>query len=378
MRRIAGLAVLAGAAALSLLYWRQAQTTPFIVSGFLEADVVRVGSRVGGRVAETCVAEGQQVPTGTVLFRIAPFDLQQRQAQAQAELAAHQADLSRLHAGFRTEEVEQALGKRDRAAAELDKLRRGPRPQEIEVARQELAIAQANLALARSEHERLTRLRAENQAAATEIDRGSRDLATAEASAAIAAQKLALLEEGTRVEDIAEAKAALAEAQSNLTLLERGFRPEDIAQAQAEVDAAQARAAAIEVQLRELDVLSPCDCVVEAIDLHAGDLVGQNAPAVSLLDPANLWVRTYVPEARLGQVGLAQRVAVRVDNFPDDRFIGEITFIAREAEFTPRNIQTPEERSKQVFRIKVTLRNGIDRLRVGMSADVHFDEAVDS
>jgi multidrug resistance efflux pump len=115
--------------------------------------------------------------------------------------------------------------------------------------------------------------------------------------------------------------------------------------------------------------------VVEAIDLHPGDLVAPNAPAVALLDVSHLWVRAYVPESRLGEVRLGQKVPVRVDSFPGRRFSGRLTFIAQEAEFTPRNVQTPEERSKQVFRIKVELDAGRDRLRAGMAADVLLSEA---
>ena len=128
--------------------------------------------------------------------------------------------------------------------------------------------------------------------------------------------------------------------------------------------------------MNELTVTAPTHCVVEAIDLRPGDLVAANAPSVSLVDTARLWVRSYVPEARLGEVRLGELVPVRVDSFPKERFAGRITYIAQQAEFTPRNIQTPEERSKQVFRVKVTLEGpGKERLRVGMVADVLFGEA---
>jgi multidrug resistance efflux pump len=127
--------------------------------------------------------------------------------------------------------------------------------------------------------------------------------------------------------------------------------------------------------MKELTVVSPCDCVVESIDLRPGDLVARDAPSVALLDLSRLWVRAYVPESRLGQVKNEHKVFVEVDSFPDERFAGHVSFISREGEFTPKNIQTPEERSKQVFRIKVLLDEGMDRLRIGMAADVLLDEA---
>ncbi len=376
MRKVVVIAIVTAGVLVGWLYWRQTRPVPLIVSGFLEADQIRVGSRVGGRVAEVLVQEGQEVRVGEPLFRIDPFDLNEQLAEAQAQLAGYRADLARLQAGFRKEEIEQARARRGQAAAALDKAVAGPRPQEIDIARERLKIAQASLELARAEYERISKLREQNQAATSEYDRAVREYKAAQAEVASAQQELALLEQGTRKEDIAQAQAALAEADAAFKLAESGYRSEDIARAQAQVAAAEAQVAAIRVRVDELTVKAPTDCVVEAIDLRPGDLVGANAPSVSLLDTARLWVRSYVPEARLGQVRLGERVPVRVDSFPGERFDGRITYIAQQAEFTPRNIQTPEERSKQVFRIKVTLEGpGRERLRVGMVADVMFSEA---
>lgn len=375
MRRIAIIAVLLAASIIGWLFWQKNRPAPFVVSGFIEADVVRVGSRVGGRVAEVTASEGRRMTKGTLLFRIDPFDLNEQYAEAQASLAAYRADLERLQKGYRKEEIEQARAKRDQAAALLAKLQAGPRSREIDIAREKLNTAKADLELAESEHQRIARLREANQAAVVEFDKAVRELKSARAQAAAAAQELALLEEGSRQEDIAQAKATLAEAEQGLSLLENGYRPEDIARAAAQVQAAEAKVAAIKVRLDELQVVAPSDSVVEAIDLHPGDLVTANAPTVSLLDLSRLWVRAFVPEGRLGEIRLGQQVPVRVDSFPERNFQGEITFIAQEAEFTPRNVQTPEERSKQVFRIKVNLLEGLEQLRAGMAADVLLDGA---
>jgi len=374
MRRLVIAFVLVAAGIIGWLYWTQSRPERFIVSGLVEADQIRVGSRVGGRVAEVFVAEGQSIEAGKPLLRIDPFDLRQRLAEATAALAAAQAEHARLKEGYRAEEVAQARAQRDQSKATLAKLIAGPRPAEIEIAREQLNAAKASLELAESEYARLTRLREAEQAAPTEFDQAVRSLKTARADVAAAEQRVALLEEGTRKEEIAEAQAALARAEAALKLLEDGYRAEDVAKAEAEVAARQAHVEAIQVQIGELTVAAPCDCVVEAVDLQPGDLVAANAPAVSLLDPSKLWVRAYVPEARLGQVALGRRVPVMVDSFPGRKFAARVSFISREAEFTPRNIQTPEERSKQVFRIKVTLEEGLDVLRVGMAADVLLDE----
>lgn len=363
------------AAVVVWLYVQQSRPVAFVVSGFVEADDVRVGSRVGGRVASVAVNEGDRVHAGATLFTLDMFDWQQRLAQAQAMLASAVADHARLSAGYRPEEVSQTRARRDRAAATLEKLNTGPRAREIEIARERLKVAEANLELAQSEFDRVKGLREEASAAKVEYDQAVRGLKRSQAESAAAKQELALLEEGTRIEELAEARAVLAEAEAGLKLIEEGFRVEDVTRAAAQVDASRAEVAAIETQMKELSVTSPCDCVVESIRLRPGDLVSANAPAVSLLDTSRLWVRSYVPEARLGEVRLGQEVPVRVDGFETRRFRGRVGFLASEGEFTPRNIQTPEERGKQVFRVKVTIEEGAGELRVGMGADVLFGEA---
>lgn len=367
--------VLAGATAIGWLFYQQTRQPRLIVSGFVEADEVRVGSQIGGRVEAVLVEEGQRVAAETPLFRLAAFDWEERLADARSQLTAAQAEHTRLKAGYRIEEISQARARRDRAASVLAKLESGPRPREIEIARERLKIARANLDLAQSEHGRVTRLREEERAARTEYDVAIRELKQAQSEVAAAEQEVALLEEGTRQEELAEARALLAEAQQALQLLEEGFRTEDIAKAAAQVLGAQARVEVIQKQMQELLVKSPCNCVVEGVELRPGDLVPSGAPAVSLLDLSRMWIRSYVPESLLSRVRVGQRVPIRIDGFPDRRFWGRISYLASDGEFTPRNIQTPEERSKQVFRVKLYIEEGHDLLRVGMAGDVLFDEA---
>jgi multidrug resistance efflux pump len=185
-------------------------------------------------------------------------------------------------------------------------------------------------------------------------------------------ENLALLEAGTRDEQIAQAEARLEEATQAWQLMVNGYRKEEIAAAKAAVDTAEAGLAAINRQIEELRVTAPVNGVVEAVDLEPGDLVTANAPMVSLMDTSDLWVRAYLPEDELN-ISVGQEVRVTVDSYREREFTGQITFIARQAEFTPGNVQTPEERSKQVFRAKVTLLDGQSDLRPGMAADVWLD-----
>ena len=375
MRTVLIVVVVAAIGIIGWLFYRHGYAPPLEVSGFIEADEIRVGSRVGGRVAEVLVAEGDVVKPGDVLFRVEPFDLQARLSQGKAQLAGAQAELARLKAGYRIEEVEQARARRDRLAATLAKLVAGPRPAEIQIAEQRLQVARANMELADIEQKRLTPLVAGKTASQNELDRANREVKAGEANRIAAEQQLALLKEGTRREELTEGRAGLAEADAALKLMEAGYRKQEIDQAAAKAAAAEADVAATQTQVDELLVKSPTACVVEAVDLRPGDLVAPNGPTIALLDMSRVWVRTYVPENQLGRVKLGQRVPVRVDSFPDQRFSGTVTFLATQAEFTPRNIQTPEERSKQVFRAKVTL-DPSDKLRVGMMADVLLEEAV--
>lgn len=374
MARIVVVFLLAAGSLIGFLVWEQSRPQPFVVSGFVEADEIRIGSRVGGRVAEVAVEEGDTVKKGDPIYSLDPFNLRDELARAEAQSAASAAQLERLKAGFRTEEIEQARARRDLARASLEKLEAGPRPQEIVIAREQLKIAQASLELAESEFARLSKLHEQNQAAPTEYDTAVQARKAATAEVARAQQNIELLEEGSRKEDIAAARAQLAEAEEALKLVEAGNRKEDIDQAGAQLLAAQAQVQSIKVQMDELRVQSPCDCVVEAIDLRPGDLVAPNAPSTSLLDLQRKWVRSYVPETRLGEIKLEQKVRLKIIGMGDRTFTGRVTFISRDAEFTPRNVQTPEERSKQVFRIKVTLDPGASDVRVGMTADVHFSE----
>jgi multidrug resistance efflux pump len=279
----------------AVLFWTQQRNEPFYISGIIEAETIRVGSRVGGRVDAVHVIEGQRVAKGDTLVTLEPYDLQERLAEAEAALAARRAVSEKLRAGYRAEEIEQARARRDRAQAVLDKLVAGMRPLEIQILQDNVDRAQADLVRAESEFDRVRKLREEARAAQQEYDDAVQGLAAARASFAAARDQLALAKEGTRAEEIAEARAQLAEAQSELALLEAGHRAEDIAEAEANAKAAEANVAAIRRQLVELTITAPMDCVVEAVDLEPGDLITANAPVLSLLDPTRLWVRAFVP-----------------------------------------------------------------------------------
>lgn len=355
---------------LGLLIAKQLWPAPTVVSGYIEADSIRVGSRVGGRVQEIFIAEGAHVEKDQLLVRLEPFDLNERLAQAEAEFAAATAEASRLSAGFRTEEIEEAKAARDQMQAAYQEALAGPRPQEITDARERVELSLADLELAQRTYDREEKLFGAKAQSQSQFDEALAALKVARARVQSEKARLAILEEGTREEQIAQAKARLDAAESLLQLRQKGFRAEEVAQAKAAAVAAGAQVDAIKDQIGELKIVAPVASIVQAFDLQPGDLVAPNSPALTLTDPSHLWVRTYVPEPWLGWIKEDQIVDVRVDSFPDRKFAGRIGFISTEAEFTPNNVQTPDERTQQVFRIKVELQGSESPLRPGMPADV--------
>jgi len=145
-----------------------------------------------------------------------------------------------------------------------------------------------------------------------------------------------------------------------------------LAAAEGRVAQTRAQFDEVEAQLREMQVVAPADSVLEILSVKVGDVLPANREVATLLLPQHLWVRVYVPEPWLGLIRLHDKVQVRVDSFGDDEFSGSVAQISRQAEFTPRNVQTVEDRIRQVFGVKIRLENREDKLRAGMAADVTF------
>lgn len=363
------LIIVAAAVLLSLLAYRQWRGTEVSISGTIEADEIRLGSLVGGRVERVLAQEGQAVKPGDVLVELAPYDLLERKAEAKENLNSAEAELARLKAGFRAEEKAQAKAQREQLKARLELLEAGPRSQEIIAAEARLTASQAEQKLAQSTFNRTQELFLKAAAAQEKMDEATERLQAANAMRIVREQELTILREGTRLEEIAEAKAKLAEVEALLALREAGYRQEEIDQAQAAVGSAKAALDVINSQVAELAIKAPVHGVVEALDLQPGDLVSPRAPVLTLTDQEQVWLRTYIPLNRT-DVQLDQTLQVKIDSFPGQTFAGKVTFISRQAEFTPSNAQTPEDRQKQVFRVKVTMTEGLDKIRPGMTGEI--------
>lgn len=227
---------------------------------------------------------------------------------------------------------------------------KGTPPEELESARQAYEAARAaNLA----------------------VQRGSRpeDIEIARAGLSAAQDQLRLLRNGTRREDLDAARARLAQAETALATLKHGSRPEEIAQANSAAQAAKLQAASASSRVAESKVASPIDGIVERIPVSRGDLIAAGAPLLRMSDPSDLWLRVYVPETALGQIKAGALAEILVDGL-DQPLEGLVESVASQGEFTPANIQTPEERGKQVFAVRVRLREGETRVKAGMAATV--------
>ncbi len=229
--------------------------------------------------------------------------------------------------------------RRDSAVAWVTELEAPPRKEEVSAASNELAALQAEFVLARIEKKRAEDLLASKVGTQAELDRAVARFNSLEKSVAAAQSKLDLINAGSRVETIARAKAQVAE---------------------------------IDAQLKEMKICAPGDCVLEVLSVKVGDVLAPNREIATMLLPNPLWVRVFVPEPWLGNIKASDKVTVETDAFPKQPFQGTVVQLARAAEFTPRNVQTVEDRIRQVFGVKVRLDNAAGKLRAGMSADVTF------
>ena len=168
------------------------------------------------------------------------------------------------------------------------------------------------------------------------------------------------------------AAADAAALQQQYEELRRGSRSEDRAEAQARVTAEEGRLATLNTQLAEMEVRAPANGIIQTMDLRPGDLIPANQPVAHLLETDEIWVRVFVPETQLGHVTVGQKLDVHIDTFPDRAFPAHVTSVSERAEYTPRNVQTAEQREDQVFAVRLRI-DPAPELKAGMTAIVRFE-----
>lgn len=350
------------------------QQNGLLVTGQIEGVAINAGSKIGGRVLEVPAQEGQRVKRGDVLLKLDDAETQAVLAAAKANVAKADAALAKLKAGATAEQLRQAEAAAAVAQQQYTMALNGARAEEVAAAHALAEAARAQRDTAAREFARIEGLFNQQAVSKSQYDqaRGVRDASEAQFRAA--SEKEAMAVKGARSEEINMAKAAADRAQAFLDEVRTGARPEDIALAQAARDAAAADVQRAEAALREMTIVAPLDAVVESLDVRPGDII-KPGPIVRLVDPEDLELVTYLGAAHLGQVALNSTIPLTTDAYGDERFSGTVKQIAEQGEFTPRNLQTQEERVQQVFAIKLKLDSHKGRLRAGMSATAHFDEA---
>ncbi len=381
-----------------------------VVSGSIEGEEVTIVSEFGGRIISLNVDEGSQVEVDQVLVELDTSLLQAQIAQAEAAVTAAEANLANVRAGTHPAEVmaaqaalRQAIAGRSAAeTAWQDTVAVLGNPQEIdaqivearaalELASVQIEQAEAQLATVKVERDRY---RAQGsmeekwlyvihnyqvEAAQAAIDaaranrRGAED--TLSALEALRDNPLAVVSQVHMAEaQYKVAVAGVAVARAKLDELKAGPTPEEVAVAEAQVVQAQAAVSALETQIEKMTLRSPIAGLVTSRSAHEGEaaIAGATLLSVANLDEVKLTV--YIPEDELGRVYLGQEVEVRVDSFPGRVFVGTVSYISQQAEFTPRNVQTEKERVNMVFAVRVRLPNPDHLLKPGMPADAVVSE----
>jgi multidrug resistance efflux pump len=345
---------------------------PLEIGGMVEVRTIQVASREGGRVVDVLVHEGDRVKKGQDLVTLERAELEAKRDEARAAMELAQAQLDRQVNGPRTVEVEESHARMAAASAQLEELSRGARHEDVERARAQLAAAESQLKNAELAASRSEALWSRGAVAKAELDTAVAERETARANRDAAKSALEVLADGSRPEVVSAARARLAETRAQLENTRLGAREEDVRVAKAQLAQAQARLALAETNLAEALIKAPRDCVVEALDLRPGDMLAANQAAATLVENDQLFVRAYVPETELGLVHVGDAVPFTVDTFPKHEFHAVIQHVNDVGEYTPRNVQTVDERAHQVYLVRLGVADGQELLRAGMAVTVHL------
>jgi HlyD family secretion protein len=428
---IAGVVVIAAAAAIYFFVnpaaWQkvvgqmnlsQPKTNGLAASGFIETEEVTIAPELGGRVLELLVAEGDDVEAGQVLARLDGTLLEAQITSAQAGLDLAEAQLAQAQAGARPEQVRKAEAELARAQAgrdgayqgwqDLITLRDNPQRLDAQIAQAQAQVTAAKAALSQAVAYKDAAQIADDaywdaQDVLSDIPAQYRpgmqmefnlipnaywkawvgvNTAGAAYDGAVAALNdlYSMRDDPQELNaqiDAAEAQyraaeAAIGMAQAQLDGLKAGATAEEIAIAEAQVEQAQAAQAKLIVQRDKQTIAAPVGGVVLAISIHEGELAVPGGTMLTLGDLDYVTLTVYVSEDKLGQVTIGQQVTMNVDSFPGRAFEGTIVRIADKAEFTPRNVQTQEERVNMVFAVEVRIPNPDHALKPGVPADAEI------
>jgi HlyD family secretion protein len=354
-----------------------------LVSGNLELTEVDLSFKTAGRIVERTVDEGAWVKKGDLIARLDPVQMQDQTRRDRALVFSAQSSYDQLvtSIAYQRATLESDIAARQAelnvSQAKLDELLNGSRAQDIQQAAAAVTDAKAQLEFARLDWERYQTLFKNDDISKQQYDQARTKFESATAQLRQAEEKESLVKEGPRKEDIAGARADVARAQAAVKTaeanrLELQRREQELVARRAEIDRSKAQAGISDSQLDDTKVYTPIDGVVLVKSAEPGEVLAAGTTIVTIGDLDHPWLRAYINETDLGRVKLGQKVKLTTDSFPGKVYDGVISFIASDAEFTPKQIQTKEERVKLVYRIKIDVDNHNHELKNNMPVDAEI------
>jgi len=386
MKKIIPVVIIIAAAA-GVAYWSgwfgNGSDGAIRVSGNIEMTEVKVAFKMSGKLAERNYGEGESIEQGAEVARLDQEQLLRQRDQAQAALDGANSQLAQLLTAieFQQETVEgqiassrAALGQ---AEAQLAELEAGSRAQEIQQAEARLEETNTEFERAENDWERAQTLMKSDDISQSQYDQFRARYEASRAQVRQTEEAVALVKEGPRKETIERARASVEQARAGVRLaeaqrLELKRRQQEADARRAEVDRAEAQLAVVESQLGDTVATAPVSGVVLSKSAEVGEVLAAGTTVLTIGNVEQPWLRGYISELDLGRVKVGQPVRVTTDSFPNKVYDGRLSFIASEAEFTPKQIQTEEERVKLVYRVKIDIDNPAHELKLNMPADAEI------
>ena len=380
-RKLIPVVVLVAAAAIGGILWSRWSHGPepnsVRVSGNIELTQVDIAFKIAGRIVELPVEEGIHVKKGQLIARIDQEQLRSQRGREQAVVAIAEAQIEQAKTAIQWQketvarDIELRRADVQAAQARMAELQAGPRSQEIAQAQAVLSEARTQYEQASKDWERAQQLFANDDISAQQRDQSQTKFQAAAAAVKRAEQQVVLLQEGTRHEQIEAQRAQVERARAALRLAEANRietlrREQELTARRSDADRARAQLSIAQGQFEYTVVTSSIDGVVLVKSAELGETVAPGRAIITIGDIDHPWVRGFIGERHLGRVKIGDEVKVTSDSYPGKTYTGRLSFIASEAEFTPKQIQTPEERVKLVYRVKVEIANPNGELKNNM------------
>lgn len=380
-RRWPLLAILTSVTALSACsWWRRGAPESLKLYGNIELTQVNMAFKIPGKLTRLEVDEGDVVRQGMVLAGLDRVQLESQRNRDQAALVAANSQIPQLQTSIERQKAtlagETKLRQAQLAQAEaiLRQLLAGSRPQEIEQAQAVVEESRPQHQQAQQDWERARVLYKNDDISTAQFDQYRARFDATAAALKQAEQGLALVIEGPRKEEIEASRAQVAQTRANLQLteassLELKRMEQELETRRAQAEQARAQVAVVDAQLADSVALAPVNGIVLVKSAEAGEVLAAGTTFLTIGAMDHPWLRAYIGEQDLGRVKLNAKVKVTTDSFPGKVYWGRVAFISSEAEFTPKQIQTPEERVKLVYRVKIEVENPQRELKLNMPAE---------